>query len=277
MKGNLKMDAQHSKCFSKSSTVEKISLVVSIFSICVSIWSLFSSQQTSKELVKYQVSQERLPVVTGLNHEIPVQLKRASNSLGNVMISDSNSDKIYPLQIALYNIGPGIAQNCKAEWESSSIQDAGAQMIDLLKNNSPLTIEEFSFKQIQTSWYPYDYLVNIESENNIEKILYWDGSTYAEEDFSLQTVRSSYLQPLFADDCPLTISLPQGFSLLLLEMVRQEIPSPVSAKLYISYQDVVGEEFTKTYDVTFFPLIESKTNDYVNGYIYVSFEATDAS
>lgn len=263
--------------FNKSTPVEIVGLIVSIFALGVSVWSLQSSQQTSKELVEYQVSEERLPIVTGLNHEIPIQLKKSLDSLGSVMISDDNSDEVHPLQIPLYNIGPGMAQNCKIEWEGSSIQDAAAQIVDLLKNNSQLSIKEFSYKQEQTSWYLYDYLVNIEGENNIVKILYWDGSNYAQEDFLLQTVRSPYLQPFSDDDCPLVISLPKGFSLLLLEMVRQKIESPISARLYISYQDVVGEEFIQKYNVTFLPLVESKTDDYINGYISVSFQTADAN
>lgn len=43
----------------------------------------------------------------------------------------------------------------------------------------------------------------------------------------------------------------------------------------ISYQNVVGESFVQNYDVTFLPTIESNTDDYVNGYFYISFQATN--
>ena len=263
------METQGNDHSNKPKLFEVLSLLVAILALLVSIWSAF----TGKESTEYQIAEERRPIVTGLNCEIPFQREKSTS---DVLDFTNISDKLLPLQIALYNIGPGIAQNCKAEWDGQSVQDAGTQMIDLLENNSSVKIERFSYKQLaQSSWYLYDYLINIEDEDTIVKVLYHNGTEYIAEDFSLQIGRLPYLQSLSINYSPFNLPLPQGFSLLLLEMINQEILTSISLKLSISYQDINGEPFNRNCDVMFTPVLESKTDDEINGYIYISFQTAN--
>ena len=261
---------------SKSNPFDIISIIVSILAFGFSIWSLFSTNQNSRDLLEYQISEGRLPIVTGLNYELTIQLQRLSDSvLDNTLDYDGIPNTIHPLQIPLYNIGTGIAQNCKAEWDEQSIQDACTQVIDLLVKDSSVRIEKFSYKHLtSSSWYLYDYVVNIE-DDEIITIMRWNGSTYIKESLDSETVRLPYLQSLTNDAQSLTISLPRGLSLLLLEMANQEIKSSITIYLKVSYQDIVGKEFMHNYAVTFQPTIESKSENNVSGYIYVLFEQPD--
>ena len=191
--------------------------------------------------------------------------------MGNTLDYNGIPKTIHPLQIPLYNIGTGIAQNCKAEWDEQSVQNACTQIIDLLAMDSPVRIEKFSYKQSKlSSWYLYDYVVNIEDEGII-KILRWDGSEYIMESLAGETVRLPYLQSLTSDAQSLDISLPRGLSLLLLEMINQEIESSIMMYLKVSYQDIVGKEFVHNYAVTFQPTIESNSENNMSSYIYISF------
>ena len=49
-----------------------------------------------------------VPIVTGLNCEIPIQLPRADD---NILDPSSLTEAIYPVKIAFYNIGTGMAEN----------------------------------------------------------------------------------------------------------------------------------------------------------------------
>lgn len=266
----------HNNQQNKSNPFDIISMIVSILAFGFSIWSLFSTNQNSRDLLEYQIAEERLPIVTGLNYEQTIQLQRASDSiLDNTLDYNSIHKTIYPLQIPLYNIGTGLAQNCKAEWDEQSIQNACTQIIDLLDADSTVEIEKFSYTQPRSSsWYFYDYVVNIEDEEII-KILRWNGSDYIMESLNSETARLPYLQSLTSDAQSLNISLPRGLSLLLLEMTNQEIESSITMYLKISYQDIAGKEFMHDYAVTFQPTIESKSGNNVNGYIYISFQESN--
>ena len=120
------------------------------------------------------------------------------------------------------------------------------------------------------SWYFYDYIINI--EDDIEKIMYWNGSEYVSEYLTRESIRWPYLLPLANDDRSLNISLPVGLSLLLFEMANQGIEVSISAKLDVSYQDIIGKEFFHSYIVTFMPTVETDNNYGADGYIYVSFQ-----
>lgn len=265
--------SKHKSQSDKSTPSEVVSLIVSILALGLSIWSVFATNQNSKDLLEYQISEERLPIVTGLNCEIPIQSPRAEDGILN---QGSLPETIYPLKIAFYNIGTGMAQNCKIEWDAESIQSACSQIIDLLEKNSSVKIKTFSYKQLElSSWNFYDYIINI--EDNIEKIMYWNGSNHVAEYLDLQTVRSPYLQPLLSNNSNLTISLPAGLSLLLFEMANQGIEASVSTKIAVSYQDIIGKEFLYSYAVTFVPTIEIDNDDSAIGYIYVTFQELDTT
>ena len=68
----------HNNQQNKVNPSDIISIIVSILALGFSIWSLFSSNQNSRDLLEYQISEERLPIITGLNYELTIQLPRIS-------------------------------------------------------------------------------------------------------------------------------------------------------------------------------------------------------
>lgn len=102
-----------------------ISCLIALAAVILSIKSL----SQSKEMLDYQIAQERLPRVVALNYEI-------SNSFE---VSDSDEiysyDLINDLKIPIYNIGVGVAQNCEIRWNIESVKSACLKAKNTLENN----------------------------------------------------------------------------------------------------------------------------------------------
>lgn len=64
----------HNNQQNKSNPFDIISMIVSILAFSFSIWSLFSTNQNSRDLLEYQIAEERLPIVTGLNYELTITI-----------------------------------------------------------------------------------------------------------------------------------------------------------------------------------------------------------
>lgn len=92
------MKTQGNDHSNKPKLVEVLSLLVAILALFVSIWSAF----TAKESIEYQIAEERRPIVTGLNCEIPFQIEKSTS---DVLDFTNILDKLFPLQIATLNKG----------------------------------------------------------------------------------------------------------------------------------------------------------------------------
>ena len=88
-------------------------IAISIVALVVS-WNTASiTNQTSRQLLEYQLEQERLPRIVALNYRLPIEFARMDTYTVERRIDFSSVSKsLYPIRIPIYNVGVGFAQNC---------------------------------------------------------------------------------------------------------------------------------------------------------------------
>lgn len=83
-----------------------VSIITLIISTGISMFTLYQTNETSKQLLDYQLEQERLPNVTALNYELPIGIVTIDAGIGENPIDFSHiSSNLYPIKIPLYNVG----------------------------------------------------------------------------------------------------------------------------------------------------------------------------
>lgn len=80
-----------------------IGSILSVLALVVSGWSAIKTNYTSQQLVEYQLEQERLPRVAGLNYRLPIDIKYLNTYRGNKIDFSSISQNLYPIKIPIYN------------------------------------------------------------------------------------------------------------------------------------------------------------------------------
>lgn len=228
------------------------SFIVAVFALGISIFSLWRSQKVAE----YQIEQERLPRITGLNQTIDLQLPKDED--GKIDFTQL-PDEQYPIRIPIYNVGVGVAQNCKVEWDEKSVIAACAELEKLLEEK--LNVERFTWDDVYEEkivFYWYDYLVRMD-EGKPECITHLAGSEFAYDPILCDMVKYSYILPITEDRNEIYTYLSKGISTLLLEVMNQGVEQPVSLILKVSYQDLTGKEYVEDYLVTF--SLASRTED----------------
>lgn len=217
-----------------------ISCLIALAAVILSIESL----NQSKEMLDYQIAQERLPKVVALNYEI-------TNSF-----EVNNNDKIYSydlindLSIPLYNIGVGVAQNCEIKWNIDSVKSACLSARNTLANNVSIAEYDFS-KDGLPSVLIYDYFFEYK-DNSFETIEFYDGSSkHHEISFDENIIKIPYILPISEQQTNESINIPKSIAVFLLEYANYSIKKSIDIGLEISYEDIVGENFSKTYLVSF--------------------------
>lgn len=144
-------------------TLGIVGSILSVLALAISGWSVIKTNYTSQQLVEYQLEQERLPKVAGINYRLPIDLKYLDTYSGNKIDFSAIPQNLYPIEIPIYNVGVGIAQNCEIEWDQQSVDDACVQLIDLLKHFCD--IHEFEYSKIAEEsgelWAYQDYIFPI--------------------------------------------------------------------------------------------------------------------
>jgi len=96
-----------------------ISTILSGLAIVISTWSVLKTNETSRQIVSYQLEQERLPKVAALNYNLPISLGYLDTFEGQKIDFSCMPKNLYPITIPVYNVGVGIAQNCEVNWDHS--------------------------------------------------------------------------------------------------------------------------------------------------------------
>ncbi len=217
-----------------------ISCLIALAAVILSIESL----NQSKEMLDYQIAQERLPRVATLNYEI-------TNSF-EVNSSDEiySYDLINDLSIPVYNIGVGVAQNCEIKWNIDSVKGACLNAKNILENN--VSIAEYNFsKDGLPSVLIYDYFFEYK-DNSFKTIEFYDGSSKRHEiGFDENIIKIPYILPITEQQTNEFINIPKSIAVFMLEYANHNIKDSIDIELDISYEDIVGEHFTKTYLVSF--------------------------
>lgn len=249
---------------------QRINNCLAVIAIIVSIIAIVVSTKTSKELTEYQILQDRLPKIIGLNQEISTSVVITDKG----MVDFSHVDKnFYPFCIPVYNVGVGIAQNCVLEWDEDSIHNAILQMKKLFEEESSIHTKEYSFFQdYGMSWFNYDYLFEIKRGELNSIIHRGPEGEFIYDSISCEAVRSPYLVPLIIEETEMHIFLPDGLSALLLEAANHGLEDLPSIELKVRYQDLAGNEFKKSLITSLSIIDRIKIDDTVYFSYYVSFE-----
>lgn len=217
-----------------------ISCLIALAAVILSIKSL----SQSKEMLDYQIAQERLPRVVALNYEI-------SNSFE---VSDSDEiysyDLINDLKIPVYNIGVGVAQNCEIRWNIESVKSACLKAKNTLENNVSIAEYDFS-KDGLPSVLIYDYFFEYK-DNRFKTIEFYDGSSNRHEiGFDENIIKIPYVLPITEQQTNEFINIPKSIAVFMLEYANHNINDSIDIELDITYEDIMGECFTKTYLISF--------------------------
>ena len=232
-----------------------ISCLIALAAVILSIESL----NQSKEMLDYQIAQERLPRVVVLNYEI-------TNSF-EVNSSDEiySYDLINDLSIPVYNIGVGVAQNCEIKWNIDSVKSACLNAKNILENNVSIAEYDFS-KDGLPSVLIYDYFFEYK-DNSFKTVEFYDGASKRHEiGFDESIIQIPYVLPITEQQTKEFINIPKSIAVFLLEYANHNIKDSIDIELDISYEDIVGERFTKTYLVSFsFAKRDETENDDIFG------------
>lgn len=263
-----------------------ISSVLSVFAIITSVWSVIKNNYTSQQVIEYQLEQERLPKVVGINYRLPININYLDTYRGNKIDFSSIPGNLYPITIHIYNVGVGIAQNCEIEWDQESINGACVELIELLKAHC--NIHEFEQAKISGEsgelWAYQDYIFPMVDGKHlsVQFDAYYASNSFSgydfeniKEDLMCKDIQIPYLIPILNQSEPSYIPLPKGLSVLLLEVATHKIEEPISLEFNIRYQDLTGLYYTDKLAVTFL-LNVSKNIDSVSEF-QVSFTSTQAT
>lgn len=241
--------------------------VLPIAAIAISIVALKSTNETSMSIAEYQISQERLPRVMSLNQEVPLSFSVVPDGIACTAIDFSTvTETMYPLQIPIYNVGVGIAQNCKVAWNEESVEHAILELKKSLDEETDLQLGEFAYLSEEgLHWDLYDYNFEID-DGDLESIVYWDvvKQDYIFEDISCEELYFPYILPLSDQATQSYLPVPTGLATLLVEIANQGVEIPVSISYGASYQDLSGKEYGEEYDITFLLIERAQTEDKVD-------------
>lgn len=225
--------------------------ILSVIAIVVSIVSLYVTTSTSKTLLDYQIEQERLPQIVTLNQELSLSFSIKKND--DIVDFTSFSEDTHTIEIPIYNIGVGTAQNCTLEWETESIKTVYRKLISSLNEKDSSLINEFTYSDNDSSFSIYHtYNFEIEDEE-LNSLLYWDAenSDYIKEELYTETFRYPYILPITNSEPEICISLPDALSTILIEAANQEVDESIIINLQVKYEDLSGKEYEKLLQLTF--------------------------
>lgn len=225
--------------------VEVIAAVIGVIVAFAAVRLSMISISQSKEIIDYQITQEHMPKVVVFNNEITCDFEKRHD--GDIY----NYEPIKEICVPVYNIGTGIAQNCKINWDKNSIIMA----VDDAKNNldAYVSFVEYDYSK---DGYPnssiYDYIIEYEN-NEIENIKFYEPSSrkFHEFDFEFSSIDVSYILPIREDNNNVLIEIPKPISIMLLEYANHNVSSSIKINLEIMYQDINGNTHEENLCVEF--------------------------
>lgn len=258
-----------------------ISIISLIISTVVSLFTLVETNKTSRQLLEYQLEQERLPRIVALNYKLPVEIVNVN---GNYIDFSCISNDLYPIKIPVYNVGVGFAQNCSIVWDKKSINDACANIVDLL--SSTTAVHEYDQSELSNEsgmyWASQDFIFSMLNQEyttvrcckyfSSDRLLGYDYEI-AEFDLMCDDIHFPYVFPILNQSTPSYVEISDGLSILLLEIANQGISAPITFCFDINYQDLTGIEYSNSIEVEFLLNTQENTD---KKFFEVSFEVKGA-
>lgn len=258
-----------------------VSIISLIVSASISLFTFIQTNETSKQLLEYQLEQDRLPRIMALNYELPVEIVHIDNGHKNIDFS-SISSELYPIKIPIYNVGVGFAQNCSIVWDKKSVNDACTNIANLLSQYC--NVHEFELSEVAnesgTYWAYQDFIFS-KRDNEYDKVsyhkYYFSPDNLSKYDYELteaaimcEDIRLPYMLPVLNQASPSYVAISDGLSVLLLEIANQKIYAPISFCFDVNYQDLTGLDYTHSIKTTF--LLNNQEDAPQKSFFEVSFE-----
>ena len=177
-----------------------------------------------------------MPRILAFNQEITFEFQ--TKKYDDVVDFSSFVDKDYIIEIPIYNIGVGTAQNCVLEWELQSINDAYSQMINSLEEKNALLIRKFTYFDDSSSLSIF-HAYNFEEEDGKLKSLKYlvDGeSAFVTAQLYTESAIVPYMIPIVHNETNAHIGLPEALSIVMIECANQKIDEPININLHIKYE-----------------------------------------
>lgn len=274
----------------KQTKIAKWALIVSalslITSIVISLFTFYKTNETSRQLLQYQLEQERLPRIMALNYELPVQISKINHYGRNHIDFSSIPDNLHPIKIPIYNVGVGLAQNCNIVWNKKSINDACIYIKGLLSQY--YSIHEFEHSEIALEaaerWARKDFIFAKRDGvyDSVRYCAYYSSTNGTTEyDYELSEsaimcndIQFPYILPVLNQTEPLYIPISNGLSMLLLEVANLQVCEPIQLCFDVNYQDLTGLSYSHSIEVTF--LLCNQKRETHSCHFDVSFNVVDA-
>lgn len=255
------------KC-SEISILEIFNFFIALSSFVVAVIALVNSKQIELDVADYEFTLSQTPKLCILNQEfqIPIHIE-SDRSFFETIKEDNGNDNIYdlieffPIKIPVYNIGMGLAQNCKIEINCKSQKSLVLNCRDIFKSCG--LIEDLYYGDISPEYryefFLFDYEYVFDDENLI--MVKWKSDFFTEvsNDFSKDyKYNYPYILPISNDQSDLYFEIPEEFSAFIFEALYQEIIDaynssfiPIELEVIVKYQDLKNNEYCNKYLLKF--------------------------
>lgn len=255
--------------FSEISLLDIFNFFIALASFVVAVIALINSKQIEMDVADYEFTLSQTPKVCILNQEFQIPFEFGDygdkNELGSykgAVNFDYVSDQDIPIRIPLCNVGIGLAQNCKVEFTALNQKKVALGCRELLKSYELDTYIGHDEKNPDICYETYlkNYVFKFDGSNlvyfecfNAKSI--GEHYTYLDEDYISVY---PYILPLSEEKEVSYFEISEELSAFIIEAIHQEILStddsllePITLELYVSFQDLEGNEYSLTYLLKF--------------------------
>lgn len=249
-----------------------IDITISLMALLVSIGALLTSTHTQKKIANYEFLLSQTPNIRILNQEIQIPFdfdpKIESTDFGGyegIIDLATIEDNDFPIKIPVYNIGVGIAQNCKVIWSAQNQKEVILQCREIfqkcgLEANS---VKSFFYDNAYRETYLKGFSIVLEDREILEIETFY-AKTIGEHYVSLDddyTCVFPYILPISEEKNANYFEIPEELSAFVLESLHQEVVNinrtdyqSIFIELTIIYQDLNGKLYESNCELKFTPL-----------------------
>lgn len=266
---NMKKSWEKMKC-DEISILDIFNFSVALLSFVVAVIALINSKQIEMDVADYEFTLSQMPKVCILNQEFQIPLQSNFNAddsdidgYNRALDFSDISMEYFPIKIPIYNIGIGLAQNCKVELGILEQKNIVLDCRDVFNicNLNTYSGDGDNYAEIRLEAYLSNYIYIFEGED-LKSVEYRrrNKQEYNTE-FRIDYINAfPYILPISEEkeDATNYFELPEEFSIFILEAIRQEMllsdnkfSKPIEMKLIINYQDLKNNEYCSEYLLKF--------------------------
>lgn len=261
------------KQFSKEEVLlKKWEHIISLIALVVSVISIYTSWQTGKAVANYEFLLSQTPNIRILNQEIQipfdVNFDIESTEFGGyrgIIDLKTTEDDDFPIKIPVYNIGVGIAQNCKVIWSAQNQKEVILQCREIFQDFGlePYTEKSTHYDNAYSETYLKGFGIVLDDEEILEIEPFYaktigEHYVFLDDDY---TCVFPYILPISEEKNVNYFEIPEEFSAFILESLHQEVIDmwrtdyqSIFIEFNIIYQDLNGKLYESNCELKFTPL-----------------------